>query len=71
MPTSTTKRQRRQVHHESKNQLIELERMLPSTPQTGPDIVETGGAYDVEHAIRLFESFFTHYSELERKILVD
>ncbi len=34
-------------------------------------IRETGGAYDVDHAIRLFESFFEHYSELEGKILVD
>lgn len=34
-------------------------------------IRETGGAYDVEHAIRLFESFYEHFSELESKILVD
>jgi len=34
-------------------------------------IRECGGAYDVEHAIRLFESFFQHFSELEAKILVD
>lgn len=34
-------------------------------------IRETGGVYDVEHAIRLFESYFEHFSELERKILVD
>ena len=34
-------------------------------------IRETGGAYDVEHAVRLFESFFIHFSELEGKILVD
>lgn len=34
-------------------------------------IRETGGTYDVEHAIKLFESFFEHYSELERRILVD
>jgi aspartyl aminopeptidase len=34
-------------------------------------IRETGGAYDVEHGVRLFESFFEHYSELEAKILVD
>jgi aspartyl aminopeptidase len=34
-------------------------------------IRETGGAYDVEHAINLFDSFFTHYGELEVKILVD
>jgi aspartyl aminopeptidase len=34
-------------------------------------IRETGGAYDVEHGVRLFESFFVHYSELEAKILVD
>jgi len=34
-------------------------------------IRETGGTYDVEHGIRLFESFFDHFSELESKILVD
>jgi len=34
-------------------------------------IRETAGAYDVEHAINLFESFFEHYGELETKILVD
>ena len=32
---------------------------------------ETGGADDVHHAIRLFSSFFTHYSALEKTILVD
>lgn len=34
-------------------------------------IRETGGVYDVEYAIKLFESFFEHYDELEVKILVD
>lgn len=34
-------------------------------------IRETGGAYDVEHAVRLFESFFNHFEELEKRILVD
>ena len=34
-------------------------------------IRETGGVYDVGHAIRLFKSFFEHFSELERKFLVD
>lgn len=34
-------------------------------------IRETGGVYDVEYAIRLFASFFEHFSELERKIIVD
>jgi aspartyl aminopeptidase len=34
-------------------------------------IRECGGAYDIEHAIRLFESFFVHYSDLEARILVD
>jgi aspartyl aminopeptidase len=34
-------------------------------------IRECGGAYDIEHAILLFESFFEHYSDLEGKILVD
>lgn len=34
-------------------------------------IRECGGAYDVEHAVRLFESYFVHYSDLETKILVD
>lgn len=32
---------------------------------------ETGGADDVHHAIRLFSSFFQHYSVLEKTILVD
>jgi hypothetical protein len=27
--------------------------------------------YDVEYGIRLFESFFEHFSELEEKIIVD
>lgn len=34
-------------------------------------IRETAGAHDVEHAINLFESFFNHFGELEKKILVD
>ena len=34
-------------------------------------IRETGGVYDVEYAIKLFESFFAHYSELEKKFLID
>lgn len=34
-------------------------------------IRECGGVYDIEHAIRLFESFYEHYSELGAKILVD
>jgi aspartyl aminopeptidase len=34
-------------------------------------IRETGGAYDVEYGVNLFESFFTHYGELEGKFLVD
>jgi len=34
-------------------------------------IRETSGVYDVDYAIKLFENFFEHYSELERKILVD
>lgn len=34
-------------------------------------IREVGGTYDVEHGIRLFESFFEHFSEVESKILVD
>jgi aspartyl aminopeptidase len=34
-------------------------------------IRETGGAFDVEYAIRLFESFFEHYGELEGRFLVD
>ncbi|CAD6499787.1 BgTH12-03894 [Blumeria graminis f. sp. triticale] len=34
-------------------------------------IRETGGVYDVEHGVRLFESFFTNFSELESRILVD
>jgi aspartyl aminopeptidase len=34
-------------------------------------IRECGGAFDVEHAVRLFESYFEHYSKLEAMILVD
>ncbi|OAA55595.1 aspartyl aminopeptidase [Niveomyces insectorum RCEF 264] len=34
-------------------------------------IRETGGAYDVEHSIRLFAAYFAHYARLEAKILVD
>ncbi|KAI1367044.1 aspartyl aminopeptidase-like protein [Xylaria arbuscula] len=34
-------------------------------------IRETGGTYDVGYAIKLFESYFTHYSQLESKILID
>lgn len=34
-------------------------------------IRETGGVYDVEYGIKLFESFFEHYSDLGSKILVD
>ena len=34
-------------------------------------IRETGGVYDVDHAVKLFVSFFKHFSELEQKILVD
>lgn len=34
-------------------------------------IRECGGAHDIEHAVRLFESFFEHFSTLEGKILVD
>ncbi|EOO03052.1 putative aspartyl aminopeptidase protein [Phaeoacremonium minimum UCRPA7] len=34
-------------------------------------IRETGGSYDVEHGIKLFSSFLSHYSALESKILVD
>lgn len=32
---------------------------------------ETAGSDDVHHAIRLFSSFFQHYSSLEKTILVD
>ena len=34
-------------------------------------IRETGGTYDVEHGVRLFESFFEHFTDLESKIFVD
>ncbi|CAK7203555.1 hypothetical protein SEUCBS139899_006289 [Sporothrix eucalyptigena] len=34
-------------------------------------IREMGGAYDVEHSIKLFATFFDHYSRLEAKILLD
>ena len=29
---------------------------------------ETGGTYDVDHAIRLFTGFFEHYSELAQDL---
>ncbi|KAF7196027.1 Aspartyl aminopeptidase [Pseudocercospora fuligena] len=34
-------------------------------------IRETGGAYDPEHGVNLFDSFFEHYGELESRIMVD
>ncbi|KAK3715243.1 hypothetical protein LTR37_007210 [Vermiconidia calcicola] len=34
-------------------------------------IRETSGCHDVEHGVNLFDSFFEHYGELEKKILVD
>lgn len=34
-------------------------------------IRETGGVYDVDHGVRLLESFFEHFGELEGKIFVD
>ena len=34
-------------------------------------IRETGGFYDVDYGIKLFEGFFEHFSALERKIFVD
>ncbi|KAK0711631.1 aspartyl aminopeptidase-like protein [Lasiosphaeris hirsuta] len=34
-------------------------------------IRETGGSYDVDYSIRLFESFLSSYGELEAKIFVD
>ncbi|KAF2485796.1 peptidase M18 [Neohortaea acidophila] len=34
-------------------------------------IRETCGTHDVEHGVNLFESFFEHYGELEKKVLVD
>lgn len=34
-------------------------------------IRETGGTYDVEHAIKLFDGYLSHYSDLEAKIFVD
>ena len=34
-------------------------------------IRETGGIYDVEYAIKLFEGFFEHYTRLEETISVD
>ena len=34
-------------------------------------IRETGGVYDVDYGIRLFEGFFEHFGELEGKIFVD
>ena len=34
-------------------------------------IRETGGVYDVDHAIQLLDSFYRNFSEVEPKILVD
>lgn len=34
-------------------------------------IREVCGAHDVEHAINLFDSFFEHFADLEKKIIVD
>jgi aspartyl aminopeptidase len=34
-------------------------------------IRETGGAHDVEHAVNLFESFYSNFEELEKQIVVD
>ncbi|RPB16257.1 peptidase M18, aminopeptidase I [Morchella conica CCBAS932] len=34
-------------------------------------IRETGGAHDVEHAVKLFKTYFNNFSQLEPKILVD
>jgi aspartyl aminopeptidase len=34
-------------------------------------IRETCGAYDAEHGVNLFDSFFEHFGELEGKIMVD
>ncbi|KAI4868480.1 peptidase [Hypoxylon rubiginosum] len=34
-------------------------------------IRETGGTYDVEYAIKLFDAYFSHYSDLEAKIFID
>jgi len=34
-------------------------------------IRETGGSHDVEHAIKLFDTFLSSYGELESKILID
>ncbi|RKF65691.1 Aspartyl aminopeptidase [Erysiphe neolycopersici] len=34
-------------------------------------IRETGGVYDVEVAVKLFESFFNHFSSLQSRILID
>jgi aspartyl aminopeptidase len=34
-------------------------------------IRETSGSHDIEHSVHLFESFFTHFGDLENKILID
>ncbi|KAL9135379.1 MAG: hypothetical protein Q9175_003430 [Cornicularia normoerica] len=34
-------------------------------------IRETGGIYDVDYAVKLFESFFVHYTELGGRLIVD
>ena len=41
-------------------------------PQLGMhSIRETGGTWDVEYAVKLFDGFLSNYGELEAKILVD
>lgn len=34
-------------------------------------IRETGGAYDIDHAIRLFENYYINYGDMEKRITVD
>ena len=34
-------------------------------------IRETGGVYDVAYAVNLFDAFFRHYADLEKRIVVD
>ncbi|KAI2609137.1 peptidase [Hypoxylon sp. NC1633] len=34
-------------------------------------IRETGGTYDIDHAIKLFDTYLSHYSGLETRIFVD
>ena len=55
----------------SKLNLTNSSKDLGNSQLSMHSIRECGGVYDVDHAIKLFRSFFEHYGELESKIFVD